>query len=75
MARSRAKIPQADELRVLAMMLAAADEDERSRMLAPLPDVVTTAWAEDEAPALTRVHKVLADVASRRREGASHDAG
>ena len=39
MERSRAKIPPADELRVLAMMLAAADEGERARMLAPLPDV------------------------------------
>ena len=55
---------QADELRVLAMMLAAADEDERSRMLAPLPDVVVTAWSEHEAPALSRVHRVLADVAA-----------
>ena len=69
MARSRAKIPQADELRVLAMMLAAADEDERARMLAPLPDVVVTAWTEHEAPALSRVHRVLADVAVRHPKG------
>jgi hypothetical protein len=65
MARSRAKIPPADELRVLAMMLAAADEGERSRMLAPLPDVVVTACAEHETPALFRVHGVLADIAGR----------
>ena len=62
MARSRAKIPQADELRVLAMMLAAADEGEKSRMLAPLPEFVVSAWSEHEAPALRRVHRVLADV-------------
>jgi hypothetical protein len=72
MARSRAKIPEVDELRVLAMMLAAADEDERNRMLAPLPDCVVDAWAEHEAPALTGVHRVLADVASRRN-GARDD--
>jgi hypothetical protein len=65
MARSRAKIPQADELRVLAMMLGAADEDERSRMLTPLPEFVVSAWAEQEAPALRHVHGVLADVAGR----------
>jgi hypothetical protein len=65
MARSRAKIPPADELRVLAMMLAAADEGERSRMLAPLPDFVVTACAEHETPALFRVHGVLADIAGR----------
>jgi hypothetical protein len=68
MERSRAKIPQADELRVLAMMLAAADEGERQRMLAPLPDFVITAWSEDEAPALSRVHRVLAEVAGRHDE-------
>ena len=67
MARSRAKIPQADELRVLAMMLAAADEGEQSRMLAPLPDFVVSAWSEHEAPALRRVHRVLADVAGPPR--------
>jgi hypothetical protein len=66
MARSRAKIPQADELRVLAMMLAAGDEGERSRMLAPLPEFVVSAWSEHEAPALRHVHQVLADVAGRR---------
>ena len=54
MERSRAKIPPADELRVLAMMLAAADEDERARMLAPLPDSWWTAWSEQAAPALTQ---------------------
>jgi hemerythrin-like domain-containing protein len=70
MERSRAKIPRDDELRVLAMMLAAADEGERARMLAPLPDFVVSAWAEDEAPALTRLHRVLADVAGRPRQGA-----
>jgi hypothetical protein len=70
MARSRAKIPQADELRVLAMMLAAADEGERARMLAPLPGFVVTAWSEQEAPALSRIHRVLADVAARHDEGA-----
>ena len=63
MARSRAKIPPADELRVLAMMLAAADEGEQSRMLAPLPEFVVSAWSETEAPALLHVHRVLAAVA------------
>jgi len=67
MARSRAKIPQADELRVLAMMLAAATEAEQSRMLAPLPDFIISAWSEHEAPALSRVHRVLADVAGPPR--------
>ena len=66
MARSRAKIPQADELRVLAMMLAAADEGEQARMLAPLPEFVVSAWSEHEAPALRQVHRVLADVAGSR---------
>lgn len=70
MERSRAKIPQADELRVLAMMLAAGDDDGRSRMLAPLPDFVVDAWAEEEAPALMRVHQYLAAVAARRDEQA-----
>jgi len=65
MARSRARLPQDDEMRVLAMMLAAADEDERRRMLAPLPGAVTTAWSEREAPALSHVHRVLASVADR----------
>jgi hypothetical protein len=65
MARSRAKIPPTDELRVLAMMLAAADEGERSRMLAPLPDHVVTACADEETPALLDVHGVLADIAGR----------
>ena len=66
MARSRGKIPKTDELRVLAMMLAAADDGERARMLAPLPEVVTNAWALEGSPDLTRVHRVLADVAGRR---------
>jgi hypothetical protein len=66
MARSRAKIPQPDELRVLTMMLAPADEDERSRMLAPLPAFIVSAWSDVEAPALRQVHRVLADVAGRR---------
>lgn len=66
MARSRAKIPAEDELRVLAMMLAAADQRERTRMLAPLPAEVETAWAEVAAPELTRVHAVLAAVAAHR---------
>ena len=65
MARSRARLPQDDEMRVLAMMLAAADEDERRRVLAPLPGAVTTAWSEREAPALSHVHRVLASVADR----------
>lgn len=75
MARSRAKIPQADELRVLAMMLAAADGAERSRMLAPLPEFVITQWSEREAPALLEVHRVLAQIASSAGgspEGAGH---
>jgi hypothetical protein len=70
MERSRAKIPQADELRILAMMLAAADDGERARMLAPLPDFVVDAWAEQEAPALMRVHQELAAVAARQSEQA-----
>ncbi len=70
MERSRAKIPPADELRVLAMMLAAADEGERVRMLAPLPDFVVTAWSEQAAPALSSVHRVLADVSGRKAHGA-----
>jgi hypothetical protein len=52
------------------MMLAAADEGERARMLAPLPGFVVTAWSEQEAPALSRIHRVLADVAARHDEGA-----
>lgn len=67
MARSRAKIPHADELRVLAMMLDPADEEERGRMLAPLPDFVVAAWTDQEAPALRDVHRVLADVAGREQ--------
>ncbi len=74
MARSRAKIPPDDELRVLAMMLAAADEDERQRMLAPLPEAVATAWSEHEAPALRRVHRVLAMIAGRGPRGGADDA-
>ncbi len=62
MMRSRAKIPPADELRVLAMMLAAADAAEQARMLAPLPPDVTDMWAEHAAPALTRVHDLLAQL-------------
>lgn len=64
MARSRSKIPADDELRVLAMMLAAGDEDERARMLAPLPEEVVTLWREAAAPGLTEVHSVLAQVAA-----------
>jgi hypothetical protein len=71
MARSRSKIPQVDELRVLAMMLAAADEDEQARMLAPLPETVVSAWRRDEAPALRQVHRTLAEVAGRRTDLAS----
>jgi hypothetical protein len=66
-ARSRAEIPPADEMRVLAMMLAAADDGERSRMLAPLPESVAAAWSHHEAPALIRVHQVLADVGGHDR--------
>jgi membrane protease YdiL (CAAX protease family) len=55
---SRAAIPPADESRVLAMMLAAATGDERSRLLAAFPHAAA-------APALTEVHRVLADVARR----------
>jgi hemerythrin-like domain-containing protein len=70
MERSRVKIPQDDELRVLTMMLAAADDGERARMLAPLPDFVVDAWAEQAAPALMRVHQELAAVAARQKEQA-----
>ena len=65
MGRSRGKIPKTDELRVLAMMLAAADDGERARMLAPLPAVVANACALEASPDLTRVHRVLADIAGR----------
>jgi len=69
MARSRGKIPKTDELRVLAMMLAVADDGERARMLAPLPEAVANAWAHEGSPQLTQVHRVLADVAGRPAEG------
>ena len=78
MARSRAKIPPADEIRVLAMMLAAADDGERSRMLAPLPEFVASAWSE--GPIRMRpsepMHRVLADVAGRHLHAApNHGTG
>jgi hypothetical protein len=69
-ARSRGKLPAADELRVLAMMLAAADESELPRMLAPLPETVVTRWREHEASALSRAHRVLAGIAVPHQEGA-----
>lgn len=59
MARSRAKIPPDDELRVLALMLDAGALSERHRMLAPLPDEVVTLWREHAAPALAAVHAAL----------------
>jgi hypothetical protein len=61
MQHSRAAIPPADELRVLSMMLAAADEAEKTRMLTPLPSEVRQAWENEGAPALRRVHDVLAE--------------
>jgi hypothetical protein len=64
MQRSRAKIPASDELRVLAMMLASATEDEARRMLAPLPDEVVDAWRTLAAPALDAVHQELAATAA-----------
>jgi hypothetical protein len=59
MARSRAKIPPADELRVLAAMLGAATADERRRMLAPLPPEVAALWRTTAGPALDAVHTAL----------------
>jgi hypothetical protein len=69
MQRSRAKIPAADELRVLAMMLAPASADEGRRMLAPLPVEAVAAWRTQAGPALRAVHEELAataDIAARR---------
>jgi hypothetical protein len=60
MMRSRAKIPPSDELRVLAMMLDAADAAERTRMLAPLPQEVVELWQQAAAPELESAHRVLA---------------
>jgi hypothetical protein len=59
MARSRSKIPPEDELRVLACMLDAASEAERSRMLAPLPAEVEQLWRTLAAPQLAAVHAQL----------------
>ncbi|MCU1361454.1 MAG: hemerythrin cation binding domain protein [Ilumatobacteraceae bacterium] len=59
MARSRAKIPAADELRVLALMLAAAGPQQLERMLAVLPGEVIERWRTDAAPALDAVHDHL----------------
>ena len=64
MARSRAKIPADDELRVLAIMLDAATSDERERMLAPLPDFVIDLWQQHAGPALQSVHTHLAEAAA-----------
>jgi hypothetical protein len=72
MARSRAKIPADDELRVLAIMLDAATPDERDRMLAPLPDFVIDLWQQHTAPALRSVHTHLAEAAAAID---SHPAG
>lgn len=66
MARSRAKIPADDELRVLAIMLDAATPDERDRMLAPLPDFVIDLWQQHAAPALHAIHTHLANTAAMR---------
>ena len=49
-ARSRAKIPLAEELRVLAMMQAVADPVEGVRMLAPLPDSVVQLLSTAKVP-------------------------
>jgi len=59
-------IPAADEIRLLAMLLAAADEAERVAILTPLSGEMTLIWREFAAPALCRVHEVLAGTASRR---------
>ena len=75
MARSRAKIPQEDELRVLTMMLAPADEGERSRMLAPLPEFVVSAWSDARgtgaAPGTSRARRCRREPPSRG-PGPSH---
>jgi Hemerythrin HHE cation binding domain len=60
MRRSRAKIPASDELRVLALLLDVATDDECARMLAPLPPEVIEAWRTLAAPGLMAVHEALA---------------
>lgn len=60
MERSRSKIPASDELRILALMLDAATEDERDRMLSDIPPEAVTAWRTLAAPALADVHRQLA---------------
>jgi hypothetical protein len=60
MQRSRAKIPASDQLRVLALLLDPASDDERTRMLAPLPPEVADAWRTLGAPGLMAAHEALA---------------
>lgn len=57
MERSRRKIPAADELRVLSMMLAAATNEQRDRMFAVLPDDVIELWQQVGAPQLADIHR------------------
>jgi hemerythrin-like domain-containing protein len=59
MERSRAKIPAADELRVLAMMLAAATRQEQTHFLSLLPTDVGELWRLHAAPEIDRVHDLL----------------
>jgi Hemerythrin HHE cation binding domain len=67
MQRSRAKIPASDQLRVLALLLDPASDDERTRMLAPLPPEVVDAWRTLGAPGLMAVHEALASEGATSR--------
>ena len=71
MARSRAKIPAVDELRVLALMLAAASAQQLQRMLAILPDDAVHLWHTAAAPALNAVHDHLDRTSHKARHSAS----
>jgi len=59
MERSRRKIPAADELRVLSMMLDSATDEQRDRMLAVLPSDVIALWRAVGAPQLADTHSRL----------------
>ncbi|MCU1360336.1 MAG: hemerythrin cation binding domain protein [Ilumatobacteraceae bacterium] len=56
MERSRRKIPAADELRVLSMMLDAATDEQLQRMLAVLPAEVIELWRTVGIPQLADIH-------------------
>lgn len=59
MERSRRKIPPSDELRVLSMMLDAATDEQRDRMLAGLPTDAVDLWITVGAPQLAAIHDRL----------------